>query len=53
MYRNYPRKKFLRKPNLLKTQECLGINQGLAQEKQTKGYPNMNFENAVTNVEFV
>ena len=53
MHRDYQRKKFLRKPNLLKNQTCLGTNQGVVQKKETKGYPNMNFENTVTNVEFV
>ena len=48
------KKKVLRKPNLLKNQTCLGTNQGVIQKKKkNKGYPNMNFENTVTNVEFV
>ena len=51
MHRNYPRQKFLWKPNFLQNQTCSGTNQGVFQKEETQGYPNMNFENSVTNVE--
>ena len=51
MYRNYPGKKFLRKPILLNNQKCLGTNQGVFRKEKTKGYSNMNIGIGVTNVE--
>ena len=41
MHRNYTRKKFIWKPNLLKNHICLGTNQGVFWKGETKGYLNM------------
>ena len=39
MHKDYPRKKFLWKSNLLKHKTCLGANQGVFQKEGAKGYP--------------
>ena len=53
MHRIYTRQKFLRKPNFLNNQTCLGTNQGVFQKDETKGYLNVDFDNGVINVKFM
>ena len=53
MHRIDLRKKFLQKPNFINKQTCLGTNQGVFQKEETNEYLNWDFENCVTNVEFM
>ena len=42
MHRNYPGKKFLRKPFLLNHQKHFDANQGVFRKEETKSYLNIN-----------